>query len=631
MPKSDVLRRAPRDPAWACGAVAVLLRVTVVAQALAQNVTVSHPQLDGLYYLGWADAIAHGDLWGRGEPVGGAPFFLNPLYAYALAPLALVLRAHVVVGVLFAQALLGGATTWLAARTAERLFGRAAAWVAGVGVAFSAALVHLDTHLSVSGLGAFLVAATMWSAVPPPAGAALDQRSLLRRAAVTGAWLGVGALARPITPLALPFMAWLHARRAAPGRRVKTALVVVALFAVPAVPSLVRNRLVGGEWTVYTAASGANVFLGNNADARRYRTMCASGRFRFNPGEMHHDIRRHLAPRLGEDASWGRISATLTSDAIDEMLRQPAAAAGFLVDKARWFASPVEVPSSGNLDVDRELAPLLRAACVPTWLLVAVGLAGLVLHARRRDVLCGPGALVLAHVAVLTLVFPLSHYRSPAVPALAVLAGGAVHHVLVAADGRWMRAGVALALTGVAALVGMLPPQPAPMLHTGLVNLANTYHALAAESGARADHDAAESYARRALDRFRTEYPGEPEIAAPWFVLGDTYFSRDGRPDLAAPCYERGLATAPDEWMPRASLVECLRLLRRFDDALRETALIERTVPGSVVVSKFRAEILTQLGRPDEARPYVVDALERATRPAERPREFAIPPDLRRP
>jgi tetratricopeptide (TPR) repeat protein len=106
---------------------------------------------------------------------------------------------------------------------------------------------------------------------------------------------------------------------------------------------------------------------------------------------------------------------------------------------------------------DREAVRLLALAFVPTWLLVAVAAAAVVAAGdRRRDLLLGPGAIVLAHVVACVLVFPLSRYRSPAIPALSVMAGVAVASAL--RSGRRVRIGMAAVAVGVAVL-GAVPPQ----------------------------------------------------------------------------------------------------------------------------------------------------------------------------
>src|SRR5437899_10213395 len=100
-------------PALACAAAATVLRVVVALEGLAGNPLLSRRQLDSEYYVAWAREIAAGDWAGRGGVVGGAPFILNPLYAYVIAPLVAAAREPAATVAVF-QALLAAATTALA-------------------------------------------------------------------------------------------------------------------------------------------------------------------------------------------------------------------------------------------------------------------------------------------------------------------------------------------------------------------------------------------------------------------------------------------------------------------------------------------------------------------------------------
>jgi len=447
-------------PASLAAAAALAVRLAVGWQGLSQNPLLTRPQLDSDYYIRWAREIANGDFAGCGADslVGRAPFVLNPLYAYVLAPIAkCVADASIPTSVVVLQALLGAATAALVAVAARRFFGLAAAWTAGLVIAFSTPLVQLDAHVAVSGLAAFLTAGAVFASAPPRDGCSGRGHGPIAK----GLWLGIGALARPITPLALPFFAWEEFRRASKGR-IARVLVVVGVFAACALPSLARNWAVAGEPLVYTGASGVNLHLGNNAEARKFRTMVTSY-VRFNPELMHDDARRYVYEKTGRDPTPSETSSYFTHMTIEEFIRSPGVSAAYYANKARWFFTPTEVPSSASLANDLRFAPLLHLAFVPTWLVASAALVGVVLHRRRRDLLCGPGALALAHFAVLTLVFPLSHYRSPAIPALAVLAGGAVH-AAVAAWREGARRRVAAIGAGVllVAAAGVCPPQPNP-------------------------------------------------------------------------------------------------------------------------------------------------------------------------
>jgi hypothetical protein len=490
-------------PAVVAAAAAFAVRVAVGWQGLSQNPLLTRPQLDSDYYVRWAREIAAGDFASASPDgiVGRAPYILNPLYAFVLAPLAAAFKdASIPTAVMVFQALLGAANAALTAVAARRFFGRAAAWTAGVVVAFSTPLVQLDAHVAVSGLAAFLTAGAVFASAPPREGSSGRGHGPVAK----GLWLGVGALARPITPLAVPLFAWEEFRRATTGR-VARALIVVGVFAACAAPSLARNWIVAGEPLVYTGASGLNAHLGNNVDARKFRTM-VSPYVRFNPETMHDDARRYVYQQTGRDPTPSETSSYFTHMTVEEFIRSPGESAAYYANKVRWFFTPSEVPSSASLANDLRFAPLLRLAFMPTWLVASAALVGAVLHRRRRDVMCGPGALALAHLAVLTLVFPLSHYRSPVVPALAVLAGGAVHAAVVAwGDGARRRVVAIGAGVLVVAAVGACPPQPDPGREADEM-------LLSLDARDREEWDAALDHVNRSIAAFHAEFPDEGDF-----------------------------------------------------------------------------------------------------------------------
>lgn len=499
-------------PASLCAAAAFAVRLAVGLQGLSQNPLLTRPQLDSDYYIRWAREIAAGDVASAAADgvVGHAPYILNPLYAFVLAPIAgSFADASIPLAVVVLQAALGAATAALAAVAARRFFGTVAAWTAGIAVALSTPLVQLDAHVAVSGLAAFLTAGAVFASAPAPEGSSGRGHGPVAK----GLWLGVGALARPITPLALPLFAWAEFRRATQGR-IARALLVVGAFAACALPSLLRNWIVAGEPLVYTGASGINMHLGNNVDARKYRTM-VSPWIRFSPDKMHQDARLYVYDRTGRDPTPSETSSYFSHMAIEEFVRSPAESAAYYANKVRWFFTPTEAPSSASLANDLRFAPLLRVAFVPTWLVASAALVGAFVHRRRRDVVCGPGAMALAHWAVLTLVFPLSHYRSPAVPALAVLAGGAVHAAVVAwNEGARRRAAGLGAGVLVVAAVGAVPPQPGPGREADAM-------LLSIDARDRKSWDEAMAHVNRALEAFHEQYPDAGEFPSGLYLRAE--------------------------------------------------------------------------------------------------------------
>ena len=592
--RSGAVIRFFDHPAAVAGASAVLLRFFTGLTGLVQNPMLTSRQLDTGYYLAWAHDIAAGDVAGRGGIVGGAPFILNPLYAYVLAPIAGRLEEPWT-SVVVAQALLAGATAALAAAAARRFFGRTAAWTAGLAVAFSAALVQLDAHVAVSGLAALLTAGAVFASAPPSEGAAGRGHGPLAR----GLWLGLGALARPITPLALPFFAWAEWKRDAAGRARRVALLGAA-FAACALPCLVRNWAVSGEPVLFTTASGLNLHIGNNAMSRDARTM-VSPYTRFEPRQMHADARDYVAHVTGRDPSPSEVSAFFTRRAVDDALREPGASLAFAAQKARWFASPVEVPSTASLATDRRFTPLLHIAFVPSWLLAAAGVAGLVLFRRRRDVVCGPGALVIAHVFVLTLVFPISHYRSPAIPALAVLAGGAVEAAVAAwrsqARARtWAIVGAVAAI----AVIGAVPPQPDPCRHADSMLLGY-------DARDRGRFDDAVAYADEARAAYREDVAGDRDFGPAWVLRASVELMRKRYPDAIA-ALDHVIELEPSNWPARLDRSKAARLIGRVVPAERDARDVLRERPDEPTAHLRLGEVLLATGRRAEA----IDHLRRA-------------------
>ena len=549
------------------------MRTLVTVQAWARNPILSTPRLDAEYYLAWAGDIASGDVAGRSGIVGGGPFLLNPLYAYVIAPLVGAFGATPV-PVLVMQALLAAATTALAAAAAKRWAGSTAAWVAGLAVAFSTALTHLDGYVAVSGLAAFLVAGACFACSPSANGKEQGHGPV-----AAGVWLGLSALARPVVLFALPFVAWLFARR--DERRARAATLVLLPFALFAAVSFARNVAVSGESVVYTAANGQNLYIGNNTAARRMRAMFTD-EFRFAPREMHEDAKFRVAVDLSREPTRSEVSSWYAARAVNELTQHPAASLGWYLQKLRWFFSPEEPASSADLEFDRGLTPMLRLAFVPTWVLAAFCVAAAIVCRNRRDLLLGPGALVLAHLVACTLSFPLSHYRSPAIPAMAVLAGCAV-----AAVAGGLRSGQGRPLVVVAtsvvlvAIVGRIDPQPAYRRDQLLLNAA------VAELGV-GNWGAAERNARDALAI-------DPQSLNALAVLMDAA-RMSGSPATARPFAQQLIVAQP--WNPnfKVQLARIDLAGGRRQEALTSMDRIVAQFPWSADLRMRRAELRADAG-----------------------------------
>lgn len=561
------LARVAASPVAGTAAVALAVRLAVVLDAWAVNPLVRRPQLDGNYYLQWASEIAAGDVVGRGGLVGGEPFFLNPLYAYVLAPILAAFGTNALLAALLLNVALGVGAAALAAAAARRFVDDRAAWATGILVACSAVLAQLDCHIAVSELAAFLAAGACFAMAPPREGSS----GFGHGPVAAGLWLGVGALARPITPLVLPFAVWLVARRAAPGRRLRAAVVAVAVFFACAVPSLARNWSVSGDAALYTAASTINLHLGNNPVARAKRSM-ASPHFRFTPTQMHRDARVFVHEAIGHDPTREEVSRHFRQMVIREITNSPVESLVHYTHKFRWFFGPDELPSSASMFLDRQFDRALPLAWVPTWLIASLAMGGAWVLRRRRDILLGPGAVVLAHVVVLTAVFPLSHYRSPCVPALAILAGcGASAAAAAWTAGRRRDVVAPLALAAAFAVAGAVPPRPDPLTLRDGSSMAIHYRD-------ENDFESAEKWVRWTLDRWAVQWPGEPEPAVAWAFLGEIRYGQK-RYEEAIPLFEKAAALDPHDYEIKLNLSFAREKAGDIDGAIREARAVIARYP----------------------------------------------------
>jgi predicted negative regulator of RcsB-dependent stress response len=447
--------------------------------------------------------------------------------------------------------------------------------------------------VAVSGLAAFLVAAACFACAPAEREGEPGHGPL-----ACGLLLGLAALARPVVLFALPFVAWLAARRAR--RPSYAAGVVLAAFGACAAVSFARNAAVSGEHVVWTAANGQNLHLGNNPEARRLRAMFTD-EFRFAPREMHEDAKFRVATELGREPTRSEVSDWYAARAWAEFREHTWDSVSWYAQKARWFLSPQEPASSADIDYDRKQAPLLALAFVPTWLIAAFAVAGVVLCRTRTDLLLGPGAIVLAHVAACELTFPLSHYRSPAIPAMAVLAGCGVAAVVAGMRvGATREAGVALVAAGVTAAVGAISPQPAYRRDQLLVNAA-------VEELHSGQADAAERDARAALAI-------EPGSLAAVAALMDAAKLRL-RFDEAGVWAQKLVDAQPWNPLHRVELARVHLGQGRSADAMAEVNRLVAAFPWSPTLRERRGEFRCDDGDVFGAREDFAFAIERGVEP----------------
>ena len=349
-------------------------------------------------------------------PIGYPAFVAAFVWIVEQTPLTDVPR---VVGIV--QALLGTASIWLVHRIASGLYGVRTGLAAAAIVAFFPGLLMYSSNLLSETLFVFLIllALAVVTAVPWN-----DDSPTWRRLALFGLLTGAAMLVRPQASLLLIALvvAMLITRF---GRRRSLAAggIALAVAALTIAPWTIRNAITMDAFIPISSNLGDDLCIGHN-DA-------ALGHFAFYedcipPGEIRggaHEIER---------------SREGTRVALDHIWSHPRREAWLLVQKARYTyngdaGAIAAAEAYGNA---RFLPGGLRAALTTVadiyfFLVVALGTAGAVLLARRREARSLMVLLSLVAMALIPLAFFGDvRFHVPASPLFAIAAAVALTRLL---------------------------------------------------------------------------------------------------------------------------------------------------------------------------------------------------------
>jgi 4-amino-4-deoxy-L-arabinose transferase-like glycosyltransferase len=385
--------------------------------------------VDAWYFRTMAQYLAaHGFNWPE-------VFFMPPLYPYLLAAYTFIFGSGL--GFLqFLQLVLGSITAVLVFRLAERTFDRTVAIAAFAGYLLYGNTLFLDAAYLPNALTTFLQMTAVYVLV-----LAADKAPTLRSShllsiyhLVVGTILGLLMLIRAEFLLTIPLIIlfWLLLRL-----RRKTGTVPVfrarslgglALGCAIVVAPVFLHNLLRGDPTLISYNGGLNFYLGNNPKA---------------------------------DGTWqpayplvqtGSVTIeTLKRNSLtrpDGTLMKPSASSGYWLDQALHFirtnpgrflqltarrlgllVNNYEVPNNYYFDLARQRSWTLKLAFLPFGLILALGVAGLLMHTdSRKSPTHDPGRTTLLVIALLfliihltsgTLILTVSRLRAPLVPLLA--------------------------------------------------------------------------------------------------------------------------------------------------------------------------------------------------------------------
>lgn len=412
--------RAASDPAfWIAKPLLVLLVLTVVF-ALKLVVLIQlkdHPLLapeaglDTTAYMQLAERVMAGD-WGLGPGL----YYVSPFYIYWLAVLLAIFKSltavrtvQIVLGTLAA----GG--IWLMAR---EWFGERAAWWALGLAACTGLFTFYEILILQSSIDLFFTSAALCALTF----ALTRHRPYLF--AVSGFLFGVMTLNRPNVLLAAAAIALVLVVL----RRVRFAALVAAGLVAGMSPAAIRNVVVSHEFTFVSSHGGLNFYIGNHDEA--------SGFYQQPPGisptieGQETDTIRVASGAVGHPVNDSEASAYFFGLAWTWMRQHPIDAAMLFGRKvyytfnAGFTALPYSYPFYAY-----DERTLLRFLIVGPWLLIPLGLVGLLFGARAKrlqETYLVWVVFVPAYAAAVAAFFVADRYRLPLLVPLTIGAGAAI-------------------------------------------------------------------------------------------------------------------------------------------------------------------------------------------------------------
>jgi Flp pilus assembly protein TadD len=401
------------------------------------------PQMDALYHDRWALQIARGD-W-----LGKTVFFRAPLYAYFLGVVH-ALSGHSYLAARVVQFILGALSCVLVYRIGKRLHGQVVGLVAGILAALLGTSVYYEGELLLVVLEIFLSLA----AIDLLLGASVGPRRhrVLGGALGAGLALGLAAITRPNFLVFLPVALLFLLRRFRRFGRAQWAMALALYLlgtAIPIVPVLVRNYVVGEDFVPIASQGGLNFYLGNNPAADGMAAVAPEFRPTWYGGVQ--DATRVAEEGMGRPLKPSEVSDYWLARGLAWARRDPGAWSRLLVKKFVVFWQAFEVPNNEDFYFFSRYSFLFRSPLLLTFGAVApLGLAGILLSIlRRRSSLPLVGFVAVYSLSV-ALFFVCGRFRAPVTPVLCVPAA----YFLVEALGGIRRRPLAAIVASMGVFVG---------------------------------------------------------------------------------------------------------------------------------------------------------------------------------
>jgi Flp pilus assembly protein TadD len=400
------------EPRWlpaAAVALVFLVKLIVVWQLHDHPMLQEDAGLDTTAYVTLARRVLGGDLG-----LGPGLYYVSPLYIYFLAA---VLAVGSLTAVRVLQVALGTVAVALIFKTTEVWFNRRAAWMAGALAAFTGVLTFYEALVMQSGIDAVLTAGLLGGV------AFAIMREEPRWAALAGVCLGLETLNRPNVLIAgaAVLVGLAIVRRQRPAAFMAAGLVLALL------PVGLRNVVVAREWTFTSSQGGLNFYIGNNAQATG--TYRAVPEVTANIAGQADEARRVAERAEGRSLSDSQVSSYFFGLGLEWIRAHPGAAVRLTAKKIAAAFNGQFIYLNASLPFYKwDARTLLRLLVVGPWLIVPLGLVGLVVAApsSHRAAYVVWAAFVPVYALAVAVFFVADRYRLPMLVPLCIGAGAAI-------------------------------------------------------------------------------------------------------------------------------------------------------------------------------------------------------------
>jgi tetratricopeptide (TPR) repeat protein len=397
------------NPRWLIGLVAasLALKLMYVSQS-ANALRVTVPIMDSEYYYKMAVEVS------RGQFVRNDAFFMGPLYPYVLAAI-FRLFGESIMAARIVQAIGGSLVVLLTYLVGKRVFRPSVALVGSIMLALYGTITFYEGQLLMEWLGTLLNMSALyvlhrWS-----------DRPGLGKYVLVGFLIGLSALARAnVLVFAAVVALWiLFVQR--DRRRWAAVGALAASVTVAILPATIHNYVASRDFVPITSNGGVNFYVGNSDEA--------TGIF-YPPKGINlvtdDAVEKYVERLLGRELKPSELSNYWYVEALDFILSHPDRELRLTLKKAAMYLNGYEVPQIESYDAARAAHSTLRMLFVNFWMLVTLGLFGvlyLLKDWRKYFLLMG---YVLSLSLSIIVFFVTARYRTQITPVLALFAAHAL-------------------------------------------------------------------------------------------------------------------------------------------------------------------------------------------------------------